>query len=231
MAVQLNCIYRADIRVSASLVSDGHRFFARLRSNRWEKRGRGGKEGGKLANFCFSSTFSLLVSSPRSSILYPLIQFVFPFSNVAKILPFFVKYRMLFRWNNFPLFLYSFLLLVKRVDPWPHSLEFSKKKRKGDELLPISSSSNGVHDAFSRRITRWPCDFRKRRAHTVRPLRDMWSQRVSAAAAAAAGGDAAPSRKAATSAPRTFISTFLSQGDDERAEKGKIDRGWIVRLL
>lgn len=60
MAVQLNRIYRADIRVSASLVSDGHRFFARLRFNRWEKRGEGGgkKGGGKLVNFWFSSTFS-----------------------------------------------------------------------------------------------------------------------------------------------------------------------------
>lgn len=143
MAVQLNCIYRADIRVSASLVSDGHRFFARLRSNRWEKRGRGGKEGGKLANFCFSSTFSLLVSSPRSSILYPLIQFVFPFSNVAKILPFFVKYRMLFRWNNFPLFLYSFLLLVKRVN-WSLTTfaRILKKKEKETSSFQFPSLWN-----------------------------------------------------------------------------------------
>lgn len=64
----------------------------------------------------------------------------------------------------------------------------------------------------------------------------MWSQRVSAAAAAtAAGGDAAPSRKAATSAPRTFISTFLSQGDgdDEHVgdRKNRSSEGWIVRLL
>lgn len=95
MAVQLNCIYRADIRVSASLVSDGHRFFARLRSNRWKKEEEGEKKEENSPVFGLPPPFRFsfhLFAPPFCTHL-----FVFPFSNVAKILPFFVKYRMLFR--------------------------------------------------------------------------------------------------------------------------------------
>lgn len=135
MAVQLNCIYRADIRVSASLVSDGHRFFARLRSNRWKKEEEGEKEEENSPIFAFPPPFRFSFRLLAPPFCTHLSNSFFHSPTSPRFYPSSLSIACCFDETTF---LYSFLLLVKRVDPWPHSLEFSKKKRKGDELLPIS---------------------------------------------------------------------------------------------